>query len=266
MVRHLRGLVPPDRVHETYYVDFADRQRCVGLNLLDMTLGLDVDKCGGGSQSCDPRDLIGLGEALWSKYWGPRMEAVWRYATRTLALINVRRVAMGVPERQYTILDVPPLLLAPRDRREPFGPAQGRPFLLSNLPLDTPDGPVLSHVEGQNVRWWWSRWYFPSLACLVIVDEFQSIFVHLFIFHLFIVHSPADVLPGQLRGCEVSSQHVGANPRGRPLGQVQGLPLPRFIEKIRCKVRVGRTGRRPARQPGEPGAVRFQGLRQDHRS
>jgi len=57
-------------------VDFADRQRCargepgrtIGLNLLDMTLGLDVDKCGGGSRhpadACDPRDLIGLGEAL----------------------------------------------------------------------------------------------------------------------------------------------------------------------------------------------------------
>jgi len=28
------------------------------------------------------------------------------------------------------------------------------------------------------------------------------------------------------------SWDVGANPRGRPLGQVQGLPLPRFIEKI----------------------------------
>ncbi len=129
-------------MHETYYVDFADRQRCVGLNLLDMTLGLDVDKV--------VSDLIGLGEALWSKYWGPRMEAVWRYATRTLALINVRRVAMGLPERQYTILDVPPLLLAPRDRREPF--------LLSNLPLDTP--------EGQDVRWWWSRWYEPLRSSL----------------------------------------------------------------------------------------------------
>ena len=64
MVRHLRGLVPPDRVHETYYVDFADQQRCacgepgrtIGLNLLDMTLGLDVDKV--------VSDLIGLGEAL----------------------------------------------------------------------------------------------------------------------------------------------------------------------------------------------------------
>jgi len=142
MVRHLLGLAPPDRVHETCYVDFADRQRCVGLNLLDMTLGLEVDKV--------VSDLIGLGEALWSKYWGPRMEAVWRYATRTLALINVRRVAMGAPEQQYTILDVPPLLLAPRDRREPF--------LLANLPLDTPDG--------QNVRWWWSRWYEPLRASL----------------------------------------------------------------------------------------------------
>jgi hypothetical protein len=142
MVRHLGGLVPPDRVHETYYVDFADRQRCVGLNLLDMTLGLDVDKV--------VSDLIGLGEALWSRYWGPRMEAVWRYATKTLALINVRRVAMGLPEQQYNILDVPPLLLAPRDRREPF--------LLSNLPLDTP--------EGQDVRWWWSRWYEPLRSSL----------------------------------------------------------------------------------------------------
>jgi hypothetical protein len=61
---HLRGLVPPDRVHETYYVDFTDRQRCacgepgrtIGLNLLDMALGLDVDKV--------VSDLIRLGEAL----------------------------------------------------------------------------------------------------------------------------------------------------------------------------------------------------------
>jgi hypothetical protein len=30
----------------------------------------------------------------------------------------------------------------------------------------------------------------------------------------------------------VSSQNVGANPCGRPIGQVQDLPLPRFIEMI----------------------------------
>jgi len=68
--------------------------------------------------------------------------------------------------QQHTTLDVPPLLLAPRDRREPFGklragsfgPAQGKPFLLSNLPLGTPDG--------QDVRWWWSRWYEPLRSSL----------------------------------------------------------------------------------------------------
>ncbi len=30
----------------------------------------------------------------------------------------------------------------------------------------------------------------------------------------------------------VSSQNVGAHPCGRPVGQAQGLPLPRVIEKI----------------------------------
>jgi hypothetical protein len=69
------------------------------------------------------------------------MEAVWRYATRTLALINVRRVAMGVLERQYTILDVPPLLLAPRNRREPFGKLRAGSLVScvpASLQLETP--------------------------------------------------------------------------------------------------------------------------------
>jgi len=37
-------------------------------------------------------------------------------------------------------------------------------------------------------------------------------------------------MPG--RPNNVSSQNVGANPCGRPVGQVQDLPLPRVIEKI----------------------------------
>jgi len=36
------------------------------------------------------------------------------------------------------------------------------------------------------------------------------------------------------QGVDVSSQYVGANPCGRPLGQVQDLPLPRATEKIRA--------------------------------
>ena len=135
MARHLRGIVPSDRVHQTYYLDFADRQRVVGLNLLDMTLGIDVDKV--------VSDLIGLGEALWSRFWGPRMEATWRYATKSLALINQRLVAEGQEEEQYTLLDVPPLLLAPKRRRQNF--------LTHMLPWDSP--------EGKDAHWWWNTYY-----------------------------------------------------------------------------------------------------------
>ncbi|MFO7753962.1 MAG: DUF87 domain-containing protein, partial [Desulfobacteraceae bacterium] len=34
MARALRGMVPPDRISEAYYIDFADRERVASLNLL----------------------------------------------------------------------------------------------------------------------------------------------------------------------------------------------------------------------------------------
>ncbi len=40
------------------------------------------------------------------------------------------------------------------------------------------------------------------------------------------------MFPTRLVGATVSVQKVGANPRGRPPGQVQDLPLPQDIEKI----------------------------------
>ena len=135
MVRQLAGLIPPDRAFETCYIDFANPRWCIGLNLLDMSLGVHRDKV--------ISDSISLGKTLWRDYWGPRMEAVWRYAVKTLVLINEQLVAAGMADRQYTILDVPTLLLAPREAR--LG------FLQSNVPVDTPDG--------QDVLWWWENWY-----------------------------------------------------------------------------------------------------------
>jgi hypothetical protein len=41
-----------------------------------------------------------------------------------------------------------------------------------------------------------------------------------------------DLLAPGLAYQNVSSQNVGANPCGRPVGQARGLPLPRIIEKI----------------------------------
>lgn len=135
MVRALKGMVPRDRVDDTYFLDFADRQRVVSLNLLDMTLGVEPDKV--------ISDLIGLGEAIWSRFWGPRMEATWRYASKTLTLINQALVAEGFADEQYTLLDIPALLLAPRERR--------RDFITSNLPWDS--------TAGRDAHWWWNTYY-----------------------------------------------------------------------------------------------------------
>ncbi|MFW6115960.1 MAG: helicase HerA domain-containing protein [Chloroflexota bacterium] len=135
MARALRGMVPPDRIGEAYYLDFADRERVVSLNLLDMTLGVEVDKV--------VSDLIGLGEAIWSRFWGPRMEATWRYAAKTLALINQDLVAEGFADEQYTLLDIPALLLAPEKRR--------RHFVSRNLSWESP--------EGRDAHWWWNTYY-----------------------------------------------------------------------------------------------------------
>ena len=135
MVRALKGMVPRDRLNEVYYLDFADRKRVVSLNLLDMTLGIEVDKV--------VSDLIGLGEAIWNRFWGPRMEATWRYASKTLALINQELVAEGFPDQQYTLLDLPALLLAPEKRR--------RDFVSSNMPWDT--------TAGRDAHWWWNTYY-----------------------------------------------------------------------------------------------------------
>jgi len=155
LVRHLSGMAPRDRVHQTYLIDFADRQRVVGINLLDMSLGIPVDKV--------VSDLIGLGEAIWGKFWGPRMEAAWRFATRSLALINQRLAADGKPEEQYTILDVPPLLLAPQKRR--------RDFLMQMLPLDTP--------QGKDVHWWWNT-YFEDLRSSLQQDVISPVLTKVF--------------------------------------------------------------------------------------
>lgn len=78
----LRGMVSPD--------------------LLDVTLGIEVDKV--------VSDLIGLREAIWLPLWGPRMEATWRYAAKTLAFINQDLAAEGSADEQYPLLDIPALL------------------------------------------------------------------------------------------------------------------------------------------------------------
>ncbi len=144
MVRRLMSLVPSERIDDVRCLDLADTSAFPGINLLDMTLGVPIDKV--------VSDLIVVGQALWTDYWGPRMESVLRYAARTIALINRRRVAEGRPDEQLGVLFIPRLLLAQDRRREAY--------LLANLP---PAG----DPDVSDVLWWWRFYYAEQRTSLV---------------------------------------------------------------------------------------------------
>jgi hypothetical protein len=76
-----------------------------GINPLDATQGRHRDKA--------VDNLIIIFERIWSNSWGPRTENVLEFALKTLADANQRIVQTDLqhgPDRQYTLLDVVPLL------------------------------------------------------------------------------------------------------------------------------------------------------------
>jgi hypothetical protein len=88
-------------------MDFANEQRSIGLNLLDVT------------QELSPVLLVSIfvscGKALWKDNWGPRMESILRGGLRTLVAANLKRVQLSEP--QFTILDIPALFETEAFRR-----------------------------------------------------------------------------------------------------------------------------------------------------
>lgn len=105
LVEHLLRLVPEVRQEEVVLVDLADIEAVVGLNPLDVTLGRGRDKT--------VTDLLRTFAHIWSASWGSRMESVFEYALRTLYEANAvlcQRDPVQGPARQYTLLDVLPLL------------------------------------------------------------------------------------------------------------------------------------------------------------
>ncbi|HVU71158.1 MAG TPA: hypothetical protein VHD63_28785 [Ktedonobacteraceae bacterium] len=133
LVATLCGLVPASRREDVVVVDLADRAFPVGLNPLDMTLGRDRDKA--------VDTLIQIASSLWADSYGPRTENVLEYAAKTLAEANttlVRADPIGGPARQYTLLDIVPLL-----RRTSFRHA------------------VLEQVADPVLTDWWATYYEP---------------------------------------------------------------------------------------------------------
>ena len=112
--------VPPELADRTTYLDFANLERPVGLNLLDVALFPDRDRT--------TEHIVTMMNRLWPANWGPRMEGALRASL--LALLDANRHYER--EAQFTLLDVAPML-TDRELRER----------------------VLDQVQDPAVRAWW---------------------------------------------------------------------------------------------------------------
>jgi len=108
MARRMIGLVPPERAHDVIYIDLANTERAVGLNLLDVSKGARPDQIA--------EDFVDVGKALWQNFWGPRMLIPLHFGLRALAHANTNRA----PDNQYTILALAQMLNANSKQRMTF--------------------------------------------------------------------------------------------------------------------------------------------------
>jgi hypothetical protein len=132
VVHALCGLLPASEQDNVVLVDLANTDYPVGINPLDM-VGKDRDKV--------VDTLITMAEHLWAASYGSRTENVLEYALKTLADANERFIqedpSQG-PDRQYTLLDVVPLLRAASFRHA-----------------------VLEQVRDSLLTDWWQHYYEP---------------------------------------------------------------------------------------------------------
>jgi hypothetical protein len=132
VVHALCGLLPACERDNVVLVDLANTDYPVGINPLDM-VGKDRDKV--------VDNLITIAEHLWAASYGSRTENVLEYALKTLADANELLIGADPsqgPDRQYTLLDVVPLLRATSFRHA-----------------------VLEQVRDSLLLDWWQHYYEP---------------------------------------------------------------------------------------------------------
>jgi hypothetical protein len=135
VVHALCGLLPASERDNVVLVDLANTAYPVGINPLDM-VGKDRDKV--------VDTLITIAEHLWASSYGSRTENVLEYALKTLADANellIQSDPYQGPDRQYTLLDVVPLLRAASFRHS-----------------------VLEQVRDSLLSDWWQHYYEPMDA------------------------------------------------------------------------------------------------------
>jgi hypothetical protein len=127
-------IVPLDRAEDVVLIDLSDSTASVGLNPLDVTLGLGRDR--------SIANLLKMLAHIWVSNWGTKLENVFEMSLRTLFEANkilVARNPQDGPKQQYTLLDVSPLLTNAK-------------FCHS----------VLQLVQDDDLRRWWREYYEPS--------------------------------------------------------------------------------------------------------
>jgi len=132
VVHSLCGLLPASERDNVVLDDLANTDYPVGINPLDM-VGKDRDKV--------VDNLITIAEHLWVASYGSRTENVLEYALKTLADANELLIETDPsqgPDRQYTLLDVVPLLRAVSFRHA-----------------------VLEQVRDSLLKDWWQHYYEP---------------------------------------------------------------------------------------------------------
>jgi DNA helicase HerA-like ATPase len=97
--------VPDELADRTIYLDFANLERPIGLNLLDVALFPNRDRT--------TEHIVTMLNRLWPANWGPRMEGALRAALSSLLEANTQYER----EVQFTLLDVAPFL-TDRELRE----------------------------------------------------------------------------------------------------------------------------------------------------
>jgi hypothetical protein len=100
------GIVPSGLEDRVTYLNLADHERPVGLNLLDVGLFPSRDRTA--------ENVVTMLHRLWPDNWGPRMEGALRAALLSLHEANQARPR----EEQYTLLDVVPTLSSADFREE----------------------------------------------------------------------------------------------------------------------------------------------------
>jgi hypothetical protein len=100
------GVIPPEQHGRVVHLDVSQAgRRPFGLNLLDVGLGWGRDRL--------VENALRVFKHEFDRFWGPRMELVFRMALHLLVDANARIVSAdptGGRDRQYTILEVPRVL------------------------------------------------------------------------------------------------------------------------------------------------------------